>query len=240
MTDALAVLYEDAHVLAVAKPAGLLTQGRPTAEPTLEQAVRRYLSPDAPGSVYVGTVHRLDRPVSGVIVWAKTPRAARRLSAQLAARTATKEYWALVESHHAPPTIAAGMAGVWDDWLARSSDAAGVVLALDLDAPEGRRAVTRYRVEAAAGLSAGILWLRLWPETGRTHQLRAQAALRGLPIWGDIAYGSTRAFPVGIALHAHALTFRHPALDKDVTIVAPTPETWRGQGIDLSIGRGEG
>lgn len=165
MTDVLAVLYEDAHVLAVAKPAGLLTQGRPTAEPTLEQAVRRYLLPGAPGSVYLGTVHRLDRPVSGVIVWAKTPRAARRL----AARTTTKEYWALVESHNAPPTIVTGMAGVWDDWLARSSDATGVVRALELGTPEGRRAVTRYRVEAAAGLPEGILWLRLWPETGRTH-----------------------------------------------------------------------
>src|SRR4051812_9164252 len=98
MTEPLVVLFEDAHVLAVAKPAGIATQGPPAGPPTLEGAVRRHLAPAAPGAVYLGTVHRLDRPVSGAVVWAKTPKAARRLAAQFAARHVRKEYWAVVET----------------------------------------------------------------------------------------------------------------------------------------------
>src|SRR4051794_11495719 len=97
MTEPLVVLFEDPHCLAVVKPAGLLTQGTAAGEPTLEAAVRRYLTPGAPASPYLGTVHRLDRPVSGVVVWARTPKAARRLADQFARRAARKEYWAIVE-----------------------------------------------------------------------------------------------------------------------------------------------
>src|SRR5215217_432331 len=113
MSDApLSLLFEDAHCLAVAKPAGLLTQGRPGGEPTLEDAVRRHLDPGDPWSAYLGTVHRLDRPVSGVVLWAKTPRSARRLAAGFAAREAVKEYWAIVEEAAAGPALE----GTWDDW----------------------------------------------------------------------------------------------------------------------------
>lgn len=228
MTETLAVLYEDAHVLAVDKPAGLLTQGTSGGEPTLEDAVRRHLSR---GAAYLGTVHRLDRPVSGVVVWAKTPKAARRLAGQFAAREAVKEYWALVEA----PGAAAGLAlsGVWDDWLAGSADASGVVRAAAAGAPGVKRAVTRYEVGPAPGLPEHTLWLRLWPETGRTHQLRAQVALRGRPVWGDAPYGSVRAFPRGIALHARALTLSHPVLRRALTLTAPLPREWRGLGVDL-------
>src|SRR4051794_17912786 len=103
------VLYEDAHCLAVAKPAGMPTQGAPTGEPTLEAAVRRYLRPHDPSTVYLGTVHRLDRPVSGVVIWAKSPKAARRLADQFARRQARKEYWAIVEGR---PRAEAGL---WED-----------------------------------------------------------------------------------------------------------------------------
>lgn len=232
MTDppAVEVLYEDAHLLAVAKPAGLLTQAPPWIGPTLEAAVRRHLAPGDPGAVYLGTVHRLDRPVSGVVVWAKTPRAARRLSAQFAARRAVKEYWAVVEAV-GPDAGAVAGAGVWDDWLTRSSDAAGVVRALAPGSPDARQALSRFRVEPAARVPPGAHWLRLWPETGRTHQLRAQAALRGRPVWGDAAYGSTRAFPAGIALHARALTLRHPAVARELTLTAALPDAWAGQGF---------
>src|SRR4051812_22543712 len=105
MSESLVVLYEDAHLLAVAKPAGVLTQGTTRGEPTLEAAVRRHVCPSDPASAYVGTVHRLDRPVSGVMLWAKTPKAARRLSEQFAGREARKHYWAIVEGH---PTTARG------------------------------------------------------------------------------------------------------------------------------------
>ncbi len=178
MTKSLLILYEDSHCLAVVKPAGLLTQGMPGRESTLEEAVRRHLHPDDPAAAYVGTVHRLDRPASGVVVWAKTPKAARRLAAQFADRQAVKEYWAVVED--APGASASGLdaAGTWDDWLT-PPDASGVARAVAPRAPGARRAVTRYRRDRAGRLPPGTAWLRLWPETGRTHQLRAQAAARG-------------------------------------------------------------
>ena len=233
--EPLEILFEDAHLLAVVKPAGVLMQGIPSGEPTLEDAVRARLDPNAPASVYLGTVHRLDRPVSGVAVWAKTPKAARRLSARFQARDTVKEYWAVVER-----TVAAldlEREGVWDDWLCRSTDHSGVVRPAATDTAGARRAVTRFRVGTAV-TPEGTAWLELWPETGRTHQLRAQAALRDLPVWGDLAYGSTRPFSPGIALHARALTFEHPMLRQSMTITAELPVSWALQGIALSV-RGE-
>jgi 23S rRNA pseudouridine1911/1915/1917 synthase len=229
MTDPPAVvLFEDAHVVAVFKPAGLPTQAPPGRGPTLEEAVRRHLAPDDPGSVYLGTVHRLDRPVSGVVVWAKTQRAARRLSKAFEARRAVKEYWAVVETDGIPPM---SNEGVWDDWLTRHSDATGVVRVVAPGAGAARRAVTRYRVEPGARVPEGSAWLRLWPETGRTHQLRAQAAARGRPVWGDAAYGAKQTFPTGIALHAYELTFPHPALGRAVVLTAPPPDAWADSGF---------
>ena len=124
------ILFEDAHLLAVGKPAGLLTQGIDAGEPTLETVVRRHLARGAGDSAYVGTVHRLDRPVSGVVVWAKTPKAARRLADQFARREVGKLYWAIVEGDAA----AIGPGGIWDDWLA-PVDASGVVRVVDPHAP---------------------------------------------------------------------------------------------------------
>ena len=229
MTEPLAVLYEDAHVLAVDKPAGLLTQGRPGGEPTLEDAVRTYL---APGAVYLGTVHRLDRPVSGVVVWAKTPKAARRLSAQFSARQMHKEYWAIVERGADRTSNRSSPASGTTGWRARPTPR-GSSGRRRPDDPAARRAITRYQVGAATSRPEGTLWLRLWPETGRTHQLRAQAALRGLPIVGDLAYGASRPFPRGIALHARSLSVPHPVLHETMTWVAPPPEEWAEHGIDL-------
>ncbi|GAC1475953.1 MAG: pseudouridine synthase [Isosphaeraceae bacterium] len=235
MSRSVSILLEDAHLLAVAKPAGLLTQGRPTGEPTLEQAVRLHLAPDNPSSVYLGTVHRLDRPVSGVVLWAKTSKAAHRLATQFSMRQVVKEYWAIVET--CPASVLAAWdkepRGVWDDWLANATDEAGVVRVLPPRASGARRAVTRYQFENLQRLHDGMRWLRLWPETGRTHQLRVQAASRGLPVLGDTTYGSERPFPKGIALHARALTLRHPILHGAFTIVAPLPATWREMGLLL-------
>jgi 23S rRNA pseudouridine1911/1915/1917 synthase len=213
----LAVLYEDAHLLVVNKPAGLATQGPAGAGDTLEAEVRRYLRADGPLSVYVGTVHRLDRPVTGVILWAKTLKAARRVAEQFARREATKEYWALVEGCPAPP------AGRWEDWLCVEETGLGRVQVCRPGTPRSRRAVTRFEVAKSGVVQA---WLRLWPETGRRHQLRVQAAQRGLPILGDVLYGSRTPFPAGIALHAHRLTICHPVLDQAMTFEAPLPAAW--------------
>ncbi len=223
MLGSLAVLWEDSHGLAVDKPAGLPTQGPAGAGPTLEAMVRGYLRPGDPASAYLGTVHRLDRPVSGVILWAKTPKAARRWAEQFARREARKEYWAIVEGNPGAP----GQVGEWHDWLGRP-DAAGRAPAFDREAPGLSRASTGFEVGPRGRLPEGLAWLRLRPVTGRTHQLRAQAAARALPIVGDATYGSTRAFPAGIALHARSLMVIHPARRGPIAVEAPLPGSWSG------------
>jgi 23S rRNA pseudouridine1911/1915/1917 synthase len=230
MSEPLEVLYEDAHCLAVVKPAGVLTQpAAPGGTASLEDRVRRYLDPARPEAVYLGTVHRLDRPVSGVIVWAKTAKAARRLARQFETRHARKHYWALVAGDAAAHLAATG---TWDDAL-RAPDASGVAHAVARDTPGSRRARTRYAVGPARALPDGTTWLRLWPESGRTHQLRAQAAARGLAVVGDATYGSARPFPEGIALHARALRVDHPTRNVPIIWTAPLPAAWRAAGVDL-------
>jgi 23S rRNA pseudouridine1911/1915/1917 synthase len=230
----LSILYEDAHLLAVDKPAGLSTQAPPIAGPTLETAVRSYLRPDDPASAYVGLVHRLDRPVSGVILFAKTARDAKRLSAQFARRVTNKEYWAVVEGHPGWPP---GDEVTWEDWLCREDTGLGRVQTCLPGTPRGQEARTRARIvpgDDSVRLPEACAWLRLRPETGRMHQLRVQAASRGLPILGDRLYGSARPFREGvIALHARSLTVRHPSLDRPITFQAPIPCAWAEQGIAL-------
>jgi 23S rRNA pseudouridine1911/1915/1917 synthase len=239
------VLFEDEHCLAVVKPAGQFTQGSwaPPGERTLEQDVREHLDPADPASVYVGIVHRLDRAVSGVLIWAKNVRAARRLSKQFERRDVEKEYWAIVERSD-PPGSAEGWdstskpypeTGVWTDWLT-SPGVAGVARAVPEREPGARLAVTRFEREPASQVPQGCAWLRLWPETGRTHQLRVQSALRGMPILGDSNYGAVKSFVPGIALHARLLRVRHPTLHSPLSLVAPLPGAWGEQGIKLPEG----
>ena len=209
MTEPLAVLWEDPHGLAVAKPAGLLTQGTGRAgEATLEDLVRRHLRPDDPASAYLGTVHRLDRPVSGVILWAKTPRAARRWADQFARREARKEYWAIVEGDASaaravrdagttgsprptpragPGSSSPGRPGLGPGRRPRSRSADGRRLA---DGPGLAQAPARDR---AGRTSSGP---RPRPEGCRSSATRPTAR--------------PRPFPAGIALHARSLTVEHP------------------------------
>jgi 23S rRNA pseudouridine1911/1915/1917 synthase len=246
MSSPLVILEEDADCLAVAKPAGQFTQGTwaPPGEMTLEQSVRRYLDPDHPESAYLGIVHRLDRPTSGVLLWAKTPKAARRLSAQFESRRVVKEYWAIVElggsavdgegtaGRAGPPDPAGGTEETWSDWLTRTSRT-GTACVVAPGTTGARPAVTRAQRSAARGLAPGLAWIRLWPQTGRTHQLRAQAAARGMPILGDSEYGSGAGFggPNRIALHARSLRIRHPILLREMTLVAPIPAEWHALGV---------
>jgi 23S rRNA pseudouridine1911/1915/1917 synthase len=242
MRPGLDVLHEDEHCLAVIKPAGQFTQGSwaPAGEQTLEQAVRDYLAPAEPASAYVGIVHRLDRAVSGVLVWAKNSRSARRLSKQFERRSVRKEYWAIVE-----PNNAAAMEAItrfsdqarpaeltWTDWVTSPGNS-GVARVKAEGEPGARLAVTRIRPDRALRLPEGCAWLRLWPETGRTHQLRVQSALRGMPILGDGDYGASTSFTPGIALHARSLEVRHPVLQTPLKLVAPLPLAWAQQGICL-------
>lgn len=233
---ALVILYEDNHCIAVAKPAPLLTQGVPAVSPhgpipTLESQVKAYLKEKyhKAGNVYLGIPHRLDRPVSGVVVFARNTKAARRLAEQFQTRQVTKVYWAAVEGQVEPE------AGVWEDWLRKFPEEARAER-VEPEAPGAKRAVLRYR---RLGFAAGGTLLELQPETGRMHQIRVQAAWRGWPVRGDVLYGSQQPFgPAAaqprdriIALHARSLTFLHPIRYEPLTIEAPLPETWHAAGI---------
>jgi 23S rRNA pseudouridine1911/1915/1917 synthase len=230
IAEPLVILFEDNHCLAVAKPAPLLTQGVPPGIPTLEAQVKAYLKEryHKPGNVYLGIPHRLDRPVSGVVLFARNTKAARRLAAQFQTRQVSKIYWAAVEGGVQPPE------GTWEDWLLKIKEEARAE-----SVPQGtegaRHAVLRYRsLQACAG---GTL-VEFQPLTGRMHQIRLQAALRGHPIRGDVLYGSTLSFgpPAAlprdrvIALHARSLTFLHPIRYEPMTVTAPLPAYWNDLG----------
>jgi 23S rRNA pseudouridine1911/1915/1917 synthase len=225
------VLYEDNHCLAVNKPAGLLTQGVPQGIPTLEAMARAYLKEKyhKAGNVYLGIPHRLDRPVSGVVLFARSSKAAARLAEQFRERQVVKVYWALVEPNAKgewPPEE-----GVWEDWLLKHAEEARseCVAAATEGAREARLRFTRLQTLADAAL------LEVRPETGRMHQIRVQAASRGWPVSGDEMYGAKRPFgpPAElprdrfIALHGRGLTFLHPIRYEPVTVSAPLPEYWR-------------
>jgi 23S rRNA pseudouridine1911/1915/1917 synthase len=215
------ILLEDNHCLAIAKPAGAVSahfQGR---EETLDRDVKRYLKAkyDKPGQVFLGVVHRLDRPVSGVLLFARTSKAAARLSQQFREGTIEKVYWAVVEG------TVARTAGTLEDWLWKNRDL-GRVEVVEPRSEGARQALLHYQVKAVHG---GLSWLEIRPQTGRTHQLRVQLAHHGHPIVGDAQYGSVHTFGNAIALHARALTFLHPVRYEPVTLTAEAPSPWRGR-----------
>ncbi|HEV3168434.1 MAG TPA: RluA family pseudouridine synthase [Isosphaeraceae bacterium] len=217
------VLYEDNHCLAVDKPAGLLTQGDRTGEPTLLEWAREYLREKytKPGNVFVGLVHRLDRPVSGVVLLARTSKAAARLSAQFRSGNVVKIYWAVVEG------TVAGEAGEWADWLWKDAER-NVVRVVPAGTSNAREAQLSYRVLDRDG-SRTTLELR--PVTGRSHQIRVQLAARGLPIVGDRKYGArsrliARDGRPRVALHARELRFTHPTRAEVISVTAQVPAGW--------------
>jgi 23S rRNA pseudouridine1911/1915/1917 synthase len=223
MTERVTVLFEDNHCLAVDKPAGLLTQGDATGDPSVVDWARAYLKRKyaKPGNVYVGLVHRLDRPTSGVVLLARTSKAAARLSQQFREGTVEKTYWAVVEGQCPADE------GEWTDSLAKDGQR-NVVEVVDDGDGHGREARLHFRV---LGRSDRTTTLALTPITGRSHQLRVQLAARGLPIVGDRKYGaatSLRALDGGfrVALHARALAFTHPTTKEATSVAAPVPADW--------------
>ncbi|MER3416632.1 MAG: RluA family pseudouridine synthase [Gemmataceae bacterium] len=227
MTD-LDVIYEDNQVIAVYKPAGVATAGGPKVGTPLDQLVRHYIKVkyNKPGNVYLGIVHRLDRPVSGVIVFARTSRAASRLAGQFREGEVVKRYWAIVEGR--TQTVA----GRWEDWLVKNKHT-GAMHIVTAETPGAQYAAVDYRLLASA---EGLSWLELIPHTGRKHQLRLQVAHRGMPIVGDRRYGSRLPFTGGIALHAHALRFLHPTKKTPIELSVPAPRTWlRFQSLGVPV-----
>ncbi len=224
----LAVLYEDHHLIVVNKPAPLLTQG-PPGLPSLEAAVKAYIKVKyaKPAGVYLGVPHRLDRPVSGVVLFCRNTKAAQRVHAQFQAHTVRKVYWAMVGGEVVPD------AGVWEDWMRKLPEQSRTERASEGE-PGAKRAMLEYRVRERR---PGGTLVELAPLTGRMHQLRVQAAWRGHPVWGDTTYGSPVAFgPPGeqlrdrvIALHARRLTITHPFTRTPLEIEAPLPGYWESE-----------
>lgn len=219
------LLYHEGPCLVVCKPPGVLTQAPPGID-SMETRIKEYIrrSEEKSGNVYLGVPHRLDRPASGAMVFARHSRAARRLAEQFEGRLVRKIYWACVEGAVEPAE------GTWTDQVRKIPDLpqAEVVPATH---PEGRLAVLHYRVLQSAPWGA---WLEIELETGRMHQIRVQSASRGHALLGDALYGSTTPFGPqhedtrlrAIALHARTLGFRHPMTDVPVTVAAPPPPPW--------------
>jgi 23S rRNA pseudouridine1911/1915/1917 synthase len=218
-----AVLFEDNHLLAVVKPAELPTMGVEANRPSLLAQARQYIKEKyaKPGNVYLGIVSRLDAPVTGVVVIARTSKAARRLTRQFRERQVEKRYWALVPRVPRPPE------GRWVDWM-RKDERHRKVLICDPHERGAQDARLSYRTlrqfKQAVQLEVAL-------ETGRKHQIRVQLAAHQLPVLGDRKYGSRVAFGPGIALHARELCFEHPVRQTPLELVAPVPRSWHTFGI---------
>jgi 23S rRNA pseudouridine1911/1915/1917 synthase len=225
-TPELEILYDNGPCLVVNKPPGVLTQA-PAGIDSMEVRVKAFYREreQKEGNIYLGLPHRLDRPVSGAIVFARHVRAAQRLSSQFENRTVTKVYWAVVEGDVEPDE------GRWTDHLHKRHGMSQSIVVSE-DDPRGKIAVMRYRV---LGRIDGVgTWLEVELETGRTHQIRVQCASRNHPVVGDSQYGSVRTFGEqfqderlrAIALHARQLGFNHPMMNEPVDVIAPTPRAW--------------
>ena len=223
----LEILYDSGPCLVVNKPAGLLTQA-PAGIDSLEEQVKAFYRhrEEKEGNIYLGLPHRLDRPVSGAIVFARHVRAAQRIATQFENRTVAKVYWAVVQGDVQPDEA------TWTDHLHKRHGMAQSIV-VPPDDPRGKLAVLHYRV--LARLEGIGTWLELQLETGRTHQIRVQCASRGHVVLGDSQYGATQPFGEhfederlrGIALHARQLGFNHPMTNEPVDVTAPLPASWK-------------
>ncbi|WP_207399308.1 RluA family pseudouridine synthase [Bremerella alba] len=226
ITPPFRILYEKGPCICVQKQAGLLTQAPPGID-NLEVQLRDFIKQREAktGNIYLAIIHRLDRPVSGAIVFCRNVRAAQRLAAQFRERTVLKTYWAIVEGRLEHST------GEWTDHVRKIPDVAkGEVV--DASADRAKSAQLSYRVLAETD-SHSLLEIELG--TGRYHQIRLQCSRRGFPVLGDNLYGGCEAFGPKvedtrhhhIALHARRLQFRHPMVEEQVDVTAPLPLSWQ-------------
>lgn len=215
--DKLHVLYEDNHLLVVNKSAGLLVQGDATGDKTLLDYGKEYLKEkyNKPGNVFLGVVHRLDRPVSGVVLMAKTSKALERLNKQFRERKIYKKYWAIVKRR---PKLDKDKLV---NWLIKNNDK-NVVTAYNKQVEKALKAELNYRV---VGKLNDHYLLEVNPITGRPHQIRVQLSGMGCPIRGDIKYGFRKPnADANINLHAREIIFMHPVTKEKMKITASLPE----------------
>lgn len=213
----LRILYEDNHLLAVNKYPGEISQEDKTGDSPMGTVIKNYLKEkySKPGNVYLGLVHRLDRPVSGVIIFARTGKAAKRMSNKMRNREVQKTYWAVVKN--SPPNA--------EDTLTHylvKNNRLNMSFAYDTERENAKRAELHYKLIAKLD---NYFFLEVKPSTGRHHQIRVQLSKIGCPIKGDIKYGAERTNPdASIHLHARMIEFEHPVTLKPVKIIANPPE----------------
>ena len=216
-------LYEDNHVIIVSKSAGEIVQGDKTGDTPLSETVKLYIKEKyaKPGAVFLGVVHRLDRPVSGVVVFARTSKALTRLNEMFRVGTVQKTYWALVQNEPRE------LEGTLTHWLLRN-EKQNKSYAYDHERPNAKQAILDYKV---IGHTDRFTLLEVHLHTGRHHQIRCQLAAMGCPIRGDLKYGAPRSNPDGsISLHARSIRFEHPVSHEEIVVEAPLPDEgpWRG------------
>lgn len=223
------ILYEDNHLLIVNKRAGEITQGDKTGDECIADTYKAFIAMrDAkPGKVFMGVPHRLDRPVSGIVILAKTSKGLERMSKMFREGNVHKTYWALC--HEAP----AAPQGELQDWMTRNERQNKSYVSKS-GAPGAKLARLRYR-HIADTERYHLLEVELL--TGRHHQIRCQLAHLGCHIKGDLKYGAPRSNPDGsICLHSHQVKFTHPVSGADINVTAPTPISWKGIPSDLTQG----
>lgn len=211
------VLYEDNHIIIVCKQSGEIVQGDKTGDTPLSETVAAYLKEKyaKPGNVFVGVTHRLDRPVSGTVVLAKTSKALARMNEMFRVGSVDKRYLAIVKNRPAKPE------GELVNWLVRN-EKQNRSYAYDHEVPGSKKAILRYRL-VASSVNYHLIEVELM--TGRHHQIRCQLAKMGCPIKGDLKYGAERSNPDGsISLHAYHVTFEHPVSHVMIDVKAPLPQ----------------
>jgi 23S rRNA pseudouridine1911/1915/1917 synthase len=211
------ILYEDNHIIAVNKTCSEIVQGDKTGDQPLSEALKLYLKEkyNKPGDAFLGVTHRLDRPVSGVVLFAKTGKALSRLNEMFKNQEVKKTYWAIVKEKPAQPE------GRLEHFLLRN-EKQNKSVAHDKMVPNSKKAVLNYKLIAH---SDNYHLLEVQLETGRHHQIRCQLAKIGCPIKGDLKYGFARSNPNGgISLHARSVEFIHPVSKEKIQITAPVPD----------------
>lgn len=216
------ILFEDNHIIAVSKTCNEIVQGDKTGDEPLSEMLKTWLKEkyNKPGNVFVGVTHRLDRPTSGIVLFAKTSKALTRLNEMFRTSEVKKTYWAIVKAKDIPHEAEL------THYLVRN-EKQNKSYAYDQEKPNSKKAILHYQIIAR---SDRYMLLEIDLKTGRHHQIRCQLAKMGCPIKGDLKYGFDRSNPDGgISLHARRVTFVHPVSKEPVEIIAPVPgdNLWR-------------
>ncbi len=211
------VIYEDNHIIGVSKTCREIVQGDKTGDEPLSETLKRWLKEkyDKPGNVFVGVTHRLDRPTSGLVLFAKTSKALTRMNEMFKNSDVRKTYWAIVKNSNIPQEQELV------NYLVRN-EKQNKSYAYDMEKPNSKKAILNYKIIAK---SDNYTLLEIDLKTGRHHQIRCQLSKIGAPIKGDLKYGFARSNPDGgISLHARKVNFVHPVSKENIEIVAPVPD----------------